>query len=82
MVWSSSSILNTAVTTVGELFLLLTTLYWLAGMGTQKNVPKKQKVKLLTVTCLFVKRKFNETHKDFSINYPYNNKFRIMIFSF
>ena len=44
--------------------------------GCQKNVPKKQKVKLLTLTCLFVKRKFNETHKDFSINYPFKNKCR------
>ena len=43
-------------------------------MGAQKNVPKKQKVKLLTLTCLFVKAKFKETHKDFSPNYPYNNK--------
>ena len=24
---------------------------------------------MLTLTCLFVKRKFNETYKDFSINY-------------
>ena len=44
-------------------------------MGAQKNVPKKQKVKWFTLTCLFVKRKFNETYKNFSINYPYNNKF-------
>ena len=52
------------------------------GMGTQKNIPKKQKLKLLTLTCLFVKRKFDETHKDFSINYPYNNKCGKKIFSF
>ena len=39
-------------------------------MGAQKNVPKKQNVKLLALTCLFGKRKFNETHNDFSINYP------------
>ena len=44
--------------------------YW---YGHPKNVPKKQKVKLLRLTCLFVKRKFNETQKDFSINYPYNS---------
>ena len=30
-------------------------------MGTQKCVPKKQKVKLFTLTCSFVKSKFNET---------------------
>ena len=48
----------------------------------QKNVPKKQKFKLLTLACLFLKRKFNETHKDFSINYPYNNKCGKTIFSF
>ena len=42
--------------------------YRLTGMGTQKNVLKKQKVQLLILTCLFVKRKFNKTHKDFSIN--------------
>ena len=34
----------------------------------KKNVPKKQKVKLLKLTCLYIKRKFNGTHKDFSIN--------------
>ena len=56
--------------------------YWLTSMSVQKNVPKKQKVKLLTLTCLFVKRKFKETHKDFSINYPYNNKCGKTIFSF
>ena len=43
-------------------------------MSAQKNVPKKQKVELLILTCLFVKGKFKETHKGFSINYPYNNK--------
>ena len=37
--------------------------YRLTGMGAQKNVPKKQKVYLLKLTCLFVKRKFNEIHK-------------------
>ena len=42
--------------------------------GRPKKCPKKQKVKLLTLTCLFIKRKFKETHKDFSINYPYNSK--------
>ena len=45
--------------------------YWLTGMGAQKSVPKKQNIKLFGITCLFVKRKFNE---DFSINYPYNSK--------
>ena len=29
---------------------------------------------------MFVKREFNETHKDFSINYPYNSKCGKMIF--
>ena len=53
----------------------------LTGMGAKKNVPKNQKVKLLKLTCLFVKRKFNETHKDFSIDYPYNNKCGKRIFS-
>ena len=38
--------------------------------------------KLLTLTSLVVKRKFNETHKDFNINYPYNNKCGKAIFSF
>ena len=28
----------------------------------------------MTLTCLFVKAEFKETHKDFSPNYPYNNK--------
>ena len=55
--------------------------YRLTSMGTQKNVPKKQKVKLLKSTCLFIKRKFNETHKDFIINYPYNKKCGKRIFS-
>ena len=32
-------------------------------MGAQKNVPKKQKVKLLELTCLFVKRKFDEARR-------------------
>ena len=32
-------------------------------MGAQKNVPKKQKVKLLGLTCLFVKRKFDEARR-------------------
>ena len=40
------------------------------SMDAQKNVPKKQEVRLLGLTGLLVKRKFNETHKDFSINYP------------
>ena len=57
-------------------------LYWLTSMGTQKNVPKKQKVKLLVLTCLFVKSKFNKSHKYFSINYPYNKKCGKMILSF
>ena len=56
--------------------------YWLTSMGAQKNVPKKQKVKLLTLTCLFIKRKFKETHKDFSINNLYNSKCGKTIFSF
>ena len=51
-------------------------------MGTKKNVPRKQKVKVLTLTCLFVKKKFNETHKDFSINYSYNKKCRKSKFQF
>ena len=56
--------------------------YRLTGMGAEKNVPQKQKVKLLTLACLFLKRKFNESPKDFSINYPYSNKCGKMIFSF
>ena len=35
--------------------------YRLTGMGAQKNIPKKQKVRLLKLTCLFLKRKFNQT---------------------
>ena len=50
--------------------------------GHPKNVPKKQKVKLLRLTCLFVKRKFNKTQTDFNINYPYNSKYGKTIFSF
>ena len=47
--------------------------YWLTSAGAQKNAPSSpKKAKLLTLTCLFVKRKFNETHKDFSVNYPYD----------
>ena len=42
----------------------------LTGMGTQKNVHPPKKKKLLGLTCLFLKMKFNETQKDFSINYP------------
>ena len=56
--------------------------YRLTGMGAQKNTPKKQQVKLLGLTCLFVKTKFNKTNKDFNINYPYNSKCRKTIFSF
>ena len=44
--------------------------YRLTGMGTQQNIPKNQNVKLLTLICLFVKSKFNDPPKDFSINYP------------
>ena len=51
-------------------------------MGTKKNVPRKQKVKVLTLICLFVKKKFNETHKDFSINNSYNKKCRKSKFQF
>ena len=40
------------------------------------------RVKLLEIGCLFVKRKFNGTQKDFSINYPCNSKCGKMIFSF
>ena len=56
--------------------------YRLTGMETQKNVPKKQNVKLLGFPCMFVKRKFDETYKDFSINDPYNSKCGKMIYSF
>ena len=31
--------------------------------GRLKKCPQKQKVKLLTLPCVIVKRKFNETHK-------------------
>ena len=44
--------------------------YRLTGMGAQKNAPKKQKVKLLGLTCLFIKRKFNETHKTSILTTP------------
>ena len=36
-------------------------LYRLTGMGAQENVPKKQKVKSLTLACLFLQSKFNES---------------------
>ena len=39
------------------------------------NVRKKQKVKLLILACLFLKRKFNESHKNFSMNYLYSKRF-------
>ena len=42
--------------------------YQLTGMGAQKNVPKKQNIKLSGLTYIFVKKKFNETHKNFSVN--------------
>ena len=51
-------------------------------MGAQKNVPQKQKIRLLKLICLFLKWKFNETNKDFSINYPYNSNCGKKIFSF
>ena len=51
-------------------------------MGAQKNNPKKQNIKLLGLTCMFVKRKFDETHKDFSINYSYNSKCGKTVHSF
>ena len=41
--------------------------YQLNSMDAQKNVNKKQIVKLLGLT-MFVKKKFNETHKYFSTN--------------
>ena len=56
--------------------------YQLTGMGAQKNIPKKQNVKMLGLTCMFVKKKFNEIHEDFSINYPYIRKCGKTIFSF
>ena len=56
--------------------------YQLTGLDPQKNFPKKQKVKLLTLTCFFLKSKFNESPKDFSINYSLNNKCGTSIFSF
>ena len=56
--------------------------YQLTNMGIQKNVPKKQKVKFLSLTCLFTKREFNGTHKDFSINYTSSKKHGKTIFSF
>ena len=48
--------------------------------GCPKKYLKKQNVTLLKLTCLFLKRKFSETNKDFSINY--NNKCGNIIFSF
>ena len=57
-------------------------LYRLTSMGAQKNNPKKQNVKLLGLTCMFVKRKFDETHKDFSINYSYNVEKRFTVLTF
>ena len=47
--------------------------YRLTGMSTPTYVPKKQKVKLLTLACLFLKRK---------LNYSNNNKNGKIIFSF
>ena len=41
------------------------------GGGAPKKMPPppplKKKLKLLGLTCLFLKRKYNETHKDFSV---------------
>ena len=42
--------------------------------GCPNQCPQKQQVKLLGLACSFVNRKFNETQKYFSINYPYNSK--------
>ena len=43
---------------------------------------KKQKVRLMKLTCLFLKGKFKESNKDLSINYPYNSKCEKMILNF
>ena len=46
----------------------------LTGMGSQKNVPKKQKVINLKLSCLLLKKKFYEILEDFSIAYPIYSK--------
>ena len=46
--------------------------YQLTNMGTQKKCPKKPKSLTVDINLFVCKRKFNETRKDFSINYPYN----------
>ena len=43
-------------------------------MGAQKNVPKKQKVINLKLSCLLLKKKFYEILEDFSIAYPIYSK--------
>ena len=43
-------------------------------MGAQKNVPKIQKVELLTLACLFVKRKFKETLRISLLTTPATGK--------
>ena len=48
----------------------MTDRYLQGWVWTPKNVSKKHKAKLLGLTCLLVKKKFNETQKVFSINYP------------
>ena len=54
---------------------------WPVWAPKKMSPQEKQKVKLLTLAFLFLKSKFNESPKDFSINYPYNNKCEKMIFS-
>ena len=48
----------------------------------KKCLQKTKKIRLLKLTCLFLKRKFNETDKDLIINYLYNSKRGKAIFSF
>ena len=52
------------------------------GMAIQKYVPKKQKVRFLKLTCLFLKNKFYETFQDFTIDHPFTSKFGMGTLSF
>ena len=48
--------------------------YRLTSMGTQKNVPKKQKIKFWKLPCLLLKKKFYENFQFGPIENPFSSK--------
>ena len=69
------------------LFTLLTYLLTYRALFRMNFIPVDQyqhpkKCSQKTKNCLFLKRKFNETNKDFSINYTCNSKCGKTIFQF